>query len=796
MLVQLRSLYSTRAALAGTTAVAAVVAGMAMAQADTPPANAPANPQAATGDAAQAIPGATQVADADGGIGLETVVVTARKRAENVQDVPVAVTAIGGARLDENGTSQIQQLQFEAPGLVIDTPNPRQTTFAIRGLGNNPAADGLSASVGLYIDGVYLDRPGMANFDLLDIDHVEVLRGPQGTLFGKNTTAGAVSFNTLAPDFDYGVKGEVSLGDFGLNSYQASVTGPVSDTLAFRLTAYDTNRDGYLHDINTGQDLLSLHRQGLRGQLLWKPSQDLSWRLIGELGHENDSASSFELYSLGPSSSAKPTFVSYAKWAANVGTPVLLDPQTPENTQNGFQQQVERQWSGTSLLDWDEGDFTISSVTGWRKWTFIPHNDFDWSSANVIRNMGTADYDQQFSQELRIASPTGGQFDYVAGLYYFWRGLVGNNYFYYGSQYAQGLGAAGNPALNNGVTQVNYNLQNNSYAAFGQGTWHFDPQWDLTVGARETYELAKGFIQRLAFTGGAGTPPPNVSAYSGTVENANFTPSGLATLSYKPAEQLLTYATISYGEKAGGFNPSVPQTTAGAILPISTLKVRPEQALNYEIGAKDELLDNRLIVNLAAYWTDVFDYQANTIVPTTTGALQSAITNVGAVRSQGVEAEVTALPLEGLRLDSSLAYNNAYYRDFLAAPSIQGSVAATQNLSGHPVVQAPRWTFNLDATYTRPITDALAAYVGADLGFKSSYYGYIDDSPYSRAGGYGVVDLRTGLTYDHYDLSLWLKNAGDAHYYYMIYSAATGSGGYVSIPAEPRMAGITLKANF
>ena len=636
----------------------------------------------------------------------------------------------------------------------------------------------------------------MANFDILDVDHVEVLRGPQGTLFGKNTTAGAVSFTTLAPSFDFGEKAEVSLGDYGLNSYQASVTGPISEDLAFRLTAYDTNRDGYLQDINTGQDLLSLHRQGLRGQLLYKPTEDFTWRLIGEYGHENDSASSFELYSLGPSTSAKPTFVSYAKWAANLGITPILDPQDPQNNQNGFQKQIERQWSGTSLVDWNVGDLTVSSVTGWRKWSFVPYNDFDWTSADVIKNMGTADYDQQFSQELRVASPTGGNFDYVAGLYYFWRGLIGNNYTYYGSQYAQGLGAAGNPTLDNGLTQVNYNLQNNNYAVFGQGTYHFDPRWDLTLGARETYELAKGYINRLAFTGGTGTPPPNVSAYSGTVSNANFTPSGLATLSYKPIEQLLTYATISYGEKAGDFNPSVPQTTAGAILPASTLKVRPEQALNYEVGAKDELLDNRLIVNLAAYWTDVFDYQANTIVPTTTGALQSAITNVGSVRSQGIEGEITALPLEGLRLDSSVAFNNAYYRDFLAAPSIQGAVAATQNLSGMPVVQAPHWTVNLNATYTRPLTDTIDGYVGADLGFKSSYYGYIDNSPWSRAGGYGVVGLRTGLVYDHYDLSLWAKNVRDAHYYYMIYSAATGSGGYIGIPAEPRMVGVTLKANF
>ena len=727
--------------------------------------------------------------------GLETVTVTARKRAENVQDVPLPVTAVSGVDLDDNGTSQIQQLQFQAPGLVVDTPNPRQTSFAIRGLGNNPAADGLSASVGLYIDGVYLDRPGMANFDLLDLDHIEVLRGPQGTLFGKNTTAGAISVTTQAPDFVFGARGVVSVGDFGLNSYQASITGPLTDTLAFRLTGYDNNRGGYIQDITTGQDLLSLHRQGLRGQLLWKPDGDFTWRLIGEIGHENDSASAPVLYNLGPSASANPRFVPYTTWAANIGVPLLTDPRALRSSENGFQQQVERQYSATSLIDWNAGDATISSVTGWRRWSFVPHNDFDWSSADVIRRSGASDFVQQFSQEVRLTSPSGGDFDYVAGLYYFWRGLKSDSETDYGSQYAQGLGAFGTPALNNGTTHTYGNLSNNSYAAFAQGTWHIDPQWDLTVGARETYELAKGTIVRTAFTGGTGTPPATVQPYSGEISNSNATPSALATLSFKPTDGILTYATVSYGAKAGGFNPTVPQTTTGAILPIDTLKVRPEKALDYEVGIKDELLDHRLIVNLDAYWTDVFGYQANTVQPNATGALQSVLTNVGSVRGRGVEGEIIALPFDGLKLNASAAFDDATYRNFTAAPAVQGSVATTQNLSGRPVVQSPKWTVNLGATYTRPIAEQVDAYLGAELGFKSSTFGYIDDSPYSRIGGYGVVNLRAGLTWQNIDLSIWVRNAGEAHYYYQIITAATGSGGYVAIPAEPRTAGITLKAS-
>jgi len=731
--------------------------------------------------------GVLALTGADSSGGLETLVVTARKRAENIQDVPVAVTAIEGADLDSNGTSQIQQLQFQAPSLVINTPTSRQTSFAIRGLGNNPAADGLSASVGLYIDGVYLDRPGMANFDLLDLDHVEVLRGPQGTLFGKNTTAGAVSFTTRSPDFKFAAQGKMSLGDFALRQYQASVTGPITDTLAFRLTGYVTDRDGYLKDVFTGQDLLSLHRQGVRGQLLWKPTGVLSLRLIGEYGREKDSAGAGLLYSKGPTISPNPRFVSYDTWAANLGLTPFFHPRALQSDQNGFQKQVERQHSLTSLIDWNVGDFTVTSVTGWRRWSFVPNNDLDFSRADVIRDIGVSDHVEQFSQELRVASPAGGALDYVMGAHYFWRDLLGDSVTTYGSQFSTGLGAIGVPALNNGTTHTYGTVSNSSYALFVQGTWHFDPQWNLTVGARATYELGEGTILRTPFTGGTGAPPPQVATFGAALSNVSWAPSALATVDYKVSENILAYGTVSQGEKAAGFNLSV--------LPISTLKVKPEKALNYELGVKSELLDRRLIINLNAYWTDVHGYQANTILQNSNGGLQSVIANVGAMRSRGFEGDLKALPFDNLRLNATISYDDAIYRSFVNAPSVQGAAIPTQDLSGRPVMQAPKWSVNLSATYVQPLSPDIDGYIGGDLGFKSTYFGYIDDSPYSRVGSYGVGNLRVGATFRNYDMSVWVRNVGDARYYYTIFPTATGSGGYAGTPAEPRTIGVTLQAS-
>ena len=733
----------------------------------------------------------------DGGA-VETVTVTARFRKENQQDVPIALTALNGELLEETDTSQVQQLQFLVPNLVINTPNPRQTSFSIRGIGNNPATDGLSASVGLYLDGVYLDRPGMAAFDLLDVSQIEVLRGPQGTLFGRNTTGGAVSVATALPSFDFTAKAQASVGDYGLQQYQGTISDAITDQLAFRVSGYVTYRGGYLKDVYSGGDDYGLDRQGVRAQLLYKPNDNLSWRVIFEFGHEDDSTGAALLYSEGPSSSANPKFVPYATWAKNLGITPVFDPDGLENDQNVAQHLVERQYAGTSVLDWSFDGYTLTSITGYRHWSFRPHNDFDWTYADVIRNSGANDFEQQISQELRLASPTGGGFDYVTGLYYFGRFLDNHSFTDYGSQYSVGLGALGNPALNNGQTNTYGEISTFNYAAYAQGTWHIDPLWDLTLGGRETYELSQGSIDRIAFTGGTGTPPVSVAPFSGNIKVAKATPSGLLTLSYKPSDGYLVYATASYGAKAGGFNsPTIPQATSGAFLPMSTLAVKPEKAVNFELGSKTSWFDDRLTANVDLYWVDIYGYQANTLIAVPSG-LQSIITNVGSVRSRGVEGEIAAQPVEGLRLNASIGFTDAFYHSFTNAPAVEGATTTTQNLTGRPVVQAPRWTINAGGTYTAHLTSGVDGYLGADVGYKSSYFGYVDDSAYGLVKGYAVVNLRIGTIFNdgHYDLSAWVRNAADARYFYMVITAATGSGGYFGIPAEPRTAGVTLKANW
>ncbi len=743
----------------------------------------------AIGSATTVIP--VQAAAGDGGDALETVFVTARKQSEDEQKVPLPITVLTGQALSDDNDTQIQQLSLKVPGLIVTGTNARQTGFGLRGLGNNPTNDGLSSSVGIYMDGVYLDRQGMAAFDLLDIAQVEVLRGPQGTLFGKNTTAGAVTVTTLAPEFDYGAAGTIRAGNLGFHQLHFSVTGPLSNVLAFRVSGYDTDRNGYLNDVYNGDHLLSLHRHGVRGQLLYRPGADLSWRIIAEYGRQQDSSGTSVLYNSGPAQSASPTFVSFNTWAQNLGITPPTDPTLLESTDNSLQQITERQYAITSLVTWQLGAMALDSVTGWRDWRYEPHIDGDYTSADVIRDNGAVNMDRQFSEELRL-SGTISAIHYVMGGYFFSRSIFGAGFTQFGSQYSQGLGALGNPALNNGTTRTYTDVANQSYAAFLQGTWNFAPQWNLTAGARETYETESGTIMRGAFSGGTGPAPPNLGAYNAVFSTQEWTPSALLSVDYQPGDGVLVYGLSSYGAKAGGFNPSVPAFGNGTFQPIDTLKVKPEQTADFELGLKSELLDNHLVLNLNSYWDSVIDYQTSAVETFANSERKLVVTNVGSARSQGIEADVTAKISSAIQFTSSLSYNDAHYVTFPNGPSVEGSVAPTQDLSGRPLLLAPAWTLFAALKYIHPLAPGISAYLEGELTLRSGYFGYTDDSLYSRVAGARIENLQLGMAIDRADIALWVNNISDERTFTPVFPATTGSGGYLAYPGEPRTFGLRL----
>jgi iron complex outermembrane receptor protein len=733
----------------------------------------------------------------------EEVTVTARRREENVQDVPIPVTVLNGAHLEDNGVDKLEQLQFEAPSTSIYLANPRQAAISIRGLGNNPANDGLVDSVGIYFDGVYLDRSAMANFGLFDINQVEVLRGPQGTLFGKNTTAGAINITTNKPTFTPETSFSATLGSYATQEYQGYVNGPiVGNILAGRLSFDSSSHSGYVTNFYPGGlDYDGLGRQAFRGQLLYQPDADFTLRLIGEYGRERDNSGLNVLYSAGPLTTTNASFHTFTAWTAHAGVAPIIDPFDFKTDANGEQVMRESVYAGTANAEWKlPSGFALTSITAIRGWNFEPHNNnidtiAPLASNGIPLSQQDVNHDTEVTQELRLASPTGGPVDYVTGLYYFYNVLHGDQQQWYGSDYSSVF--YGSTALNNGLSKFDTDPTTNSIAAFGQANWHIDNKWTLTGGLRETFEQNTIHIIRYDLIGGTPPIPATVGPYQGSDAIRNWNLSALASLSYKVTDDVLAYTSLSHGSKAGGFNsPAVPAQSGSSFLPTSSLVVYPETANDAEVGVKSDWFDRHLTLNADAFFTRVTNYQASTYISTPLGVV-SALQNVGAVITKGFEVDATARPLQGWSVTASGSFDPAIYQSFRNAPSVEGAVAKTQDLTGRPVVGAPKWTASISSTYTRPVTDTVIGYFTAEYAYKSGQFGYIDDSPYSWLKAYGIANFRLGaIIAEHYDWSVWVENAFDTPNFYSVQTMAGGLGGYTAAPGIPCVFGTTFRVKF
>ncbi|MDF5959506.1 TonB-dependent receptor [Pseudomonas aeruginosa] len=759
----------------------------------------PASAADAPAPAEEAPPLASSVPDkADTALGKVTV--TARRREEDSQKVPTPITVLGGETLEAQRISRVQDLQQVLPSVNVAYIHARQSSVAVRGIGNNPASDGLEGSAGIYLDNVYLGRPGMAAFDLLDIEQLELLRGPQGTLFGKNTTAGVLNISTRAPTFTAERTVEVSGGQDGYFQGRGTVSGPLGETLAGRLSAYRTRDDGYIKNIHDDNYLNGGERQGARGQLLFEPNEDFSLRWIADYNEEDSSNGSMVVYGGAER---------FWQRAALVGASPLRDPQRRKVNING-RQHVSVHQGGSSLeANWNlAGGYRLTSISAYRYWHFTPAND-EQLNVSAINDTGVEVHDRQFSQEIRLASPTGGAFDYVVGAYAFRQNLGNKTFTSYGPLADLYLLGANLGALNDTYSKANGKIETDSFALFAQGTWHLTERLDFTAGLRGTYEEKNAKVERFAPLGGAavggvGAAVRNgqLGAYdSGDLSQYNFAPSALLSLSYQFSDDLLGYASLSHGEKSGGVNLAVGSApSAGA----DSLLVGPERANDAELGLKSTLFDRRLLLNANLFWTGIHGYQATTLyqAPGSTQLVQ-VLANAGSVRSRGLEFEATALPLRGLTLNFNGSYNDVTYLSFKDAPcpaevSTRPGAPSSCDLTGQRVVGASKWIANLNGEYQWRLDDRFQPYVSASYAYRSAAEGTLDNSDLSKIDGYALVNLAAGLRSDlgdgQLDTSVWLKNAFDKDYYLSAFASINGS--YTASVGQPRTLGVSLRYDF
>ncbi|HHX6700267.1 TPA: TonB-dependent receptor [Pseudomonas aeruginosa] len=759
----------------------------------------PASAADAPAPAEEAPPLASSVPDkADTALGKVTV--TARRREEDSQKVPTPITVLGGETLEAQRISWVQDLQQVLPSVNVAYIHARQSSVAVRGIGNNPASDGLEGSAGIYLDNVYLGRPGMAVFDLLDIEQLELLRGPQGTLFGKNTTAGVLNISTRAPTFTAERTVEVSGGQDGYFQGRGTVSGPLGETLAGRLSAYRTRDDGYIKNIHDDNYLNGGERQGARGQLLFEPNEDFSLRWIADYNEEDSSNGSMVVYGAAER---------FWQRAALVGASPLRDPQRRKVNING-RQHVSVHQGGSSLeANWNlAGGYRLTSISAYRYWHFTPAND-EQLNVSAINDTGVEVHDRQFSQEIRLASPTGGAFDYVVGAYAFRQNLGNKTFTSYGPLADLYLLGANLGALNDTYSKANGKIETDSFALFAQGTWHLTERLDFTAGLRGTYEEKNAKVERFAPLGGAavggvGAAVRNgqLGAYdSGDLSQYNFAPSALLSLSYQFSDDLLGYASLSHGEKSGGVNLAVGSApSAGA----DSLLVGPERANDAELGLKSTLFDRRLLLNANLFWTGIHGYQATTLyqAPGSTQLVQ-VLANAGSVRSRGLEFEATALPLRGLTLNFNGSYNDVTYLSFKDAPcpaevSTRPGAPSSCDLTGQRVVGASKWIANLNGEYQWRLDDRFQPYVSASYAYRSAAEGTLDNSDLSKIDGYALVNLAAGLRSDlgdgQLDTLVWLKNAFDKDYYLSAFASINGS--YTASVGQPRTLGVSLRYDF
>ncbi len=724
----------------------------------------------------------------------EEIVVTARRQSEKAQDVPIALSVVTAKKLERTGAFTLNDLQSQTPSFTAYQSNARNSSIGIRGIGVSSASDGLDTTVGVYVDDVYLGRPGMALEDLIDVDQLEVLRGPQGTLFGRNTAAGVVNITTKQPSFQYGVVGEASFGNLGYNQERVSLTGPLlDDVLAFRFTAFNTERDGYVSNTVTGIPGNGVGRSGARLQLLAQPNDKVSVRVIGEYSQENDTCCVSVLKSTLPGALASTTARTLTALAELGVTPTASTTSVPYNSP----QDMLTDQNATSVeVKADLGWADLTSVSAERYWHFHPLQEGDSTALDINEVSVAQTHDWQVSQELRLASKPG-RFTWQAGVYFFNQNLqdhfILDQWGTDASAFYTAYARTANPAAA-AITVTPHSQYNeddravtDSAAAFAQANYQLTDKLTLTGGLRYTYDDKKG----VAHTSDVGTVyGPSAIPFNYDVDVNGGDLSYLASLSYKFSKDALAYLSYSTGYQSAGLNLN-SAVTAG-----SPLVLQPEHVGDWEAGVKQTLFDHSLTLNLDGFWTNLSGLQAN-IVPT--NGARSYLANVGTILSRGVEAEATIDPLEGLELTLTGSYDDAHYTSYPNAPCPLG-VTGVCSLTGKPVYEAPRWIASALAAYQFEIAGQ-KSYVQAQYAFRSDAYGTVDDGPLARIPAYGLLNLRLGTRFGdgRYDVSLWANNVTNQTYYLNVSTASIVGAGVFGIsgqPGVPQTYGVTLRAQF
>lgn len=648
----------------------------------------------------------------DGGI-----VVTARRRAENVQDVPVAISVVDSATLDAQGTYNISALTKLQPTLQFYSQNPRNTFINIRGIGApfGLTNDGFEQGVGIYIDDVYYNRIASATLDFVDVDQIVTLRGPQGTLYGKNTTAGAINITTRAPSFDFEGKAEVSIGNFDFKQGKASISGPITDQLAARISVTSTNRRGTIYNTRTSRFIQSQDSVGLRGSLLYKPSDSFALTFSGDWNLQDPICCAFSYGGYGPTQRVANRQYPALVAAQQAQYPGVLPANAnvyDRTTDTDADLAARNEHGGLSLRGvWDiDANNTLTSITAWRYWDWKPANDRDYTIYPVYTKVNNPTKQDQYTQEFRF-NHKGEGYDFVVGLFGFHQkirtsgiqqtGRAASRWLLNPGTLAQvPVGSTGcgpsatnqlacNPAVLDNVVAINdIRLDNTSLAAYAKLNWEVLDGLTLSPGIRINYDKKDGLYNsvvtgtasdgsRRVVSADPASPyynDPWTAAQRGVQASQFYAPKlskwNVAydlNLRYEVSRDVNAYATYARSFKTGGINLNgVPADASGAAI-ASTFTIKPEKVDHFEMGLKTQFWDRRATFNIIGFWTEIKDFQAS-VSNGQLGTVRGYLANADKVRSRGVEVDFSIRPSERFSAYASGAYTDATFTRFCDAP--------------------------------------------------------------------------------------------------------------------------------
>ncbi|MGH6617559.1 TonB-dependent receptor [Sphingomonas sp.] len=774
--------------LLGSTSLLSPVSAYAQAQPAPPPAPVSADAQAA------------DQADA----GIADIVVTAERRSSSVQDTPIAITAFTGTALAEQGIVNVENLSEVTPSLQIYAEQINNEEYTIRGIGRSNEDLTTDSGVAVNINDAYLAQPSEANAALFDIERVEVLRGPQGTLYGKNAVGGVINIITRKPTDKLDGYAAAEIGGLGRRQFEAAVGAPVVDgLLSARIAGFSLHTDGAYRNLTTGERANGQDIQALRGSLRFTPSEKFEVNLVADY------------------SDIKQDGVLKSVIVDTPGLPFILkdffpgpyptqeaDIRSGRSNLNGSQ--GIRQWGGLLRADYYSDAGTISFLSSYRKERSYNSEDVD-RTALQINNFFARQHSWATSQELRFVSDddgplsANGRLHWSGGLYWFHEEGQRNQSIYLtgripGSQPGDpddpdnGLIGPGSPDAQDSTASFLQRLNTDSYAAFGQAKYDITDRLGITLGLRYTSET-KAFS--LDATSVANTPggdpfalflPDGPFSESTSATFRKLTPK--VVVEYEPNADIHAYASYARGFKSGGFNGQ-----AGS--PADMTPFAPEVADNYELGIKTDLFDRRLRINAAAFFVKFKDLQVSGV-----NAQGLIITeNAADAQIKGIEVEATVRPFSALTLRGGLSLLDAKYKDYMIEtfdPTIQGGPPfVTLDLNGKRLTSTPEYSATAAADYVVDLSGGSNIKFSVDATFKGDT---LSNELTLRSNAYAVVNARIGWTSSdgRWDIAGWVRNLTDKVYYrgggaLPDFNRTTSRIGLVS---DPRTAGVTVKIAF